>query len=63
MGDNTEWVKVWVEKFNSEQRPEAKLTEREVHKAAVIGNAGFHGNVGVGDAARAGVEAVRKLRE
>ena len=61
--DNTEWVKSWVERYNSEQRPENRLTPREVQKAAVIGNAAFKGSVGVGDAAEAGIEAVKKLRE
>lgn len=61
--DNTEWVKGWVESYNKECPRGAELTSREVQKAAVIGNAAFHGNVGVGDAAKVGIEAVKKLRE
>ena len=58
--DNTEWVKTWVEHYNRDSRE--GLSEKEVRRAAVIGNAAFHGNVGVGDAARAGIEAVKDLR-
>lgn len=59
--ENVEWVKDWVEAMNKEQGH--KLTPAEVHKAAVIGNEMFHGNVGVGHAAEAGINAVKKLRE
>jgi hypothetical protein len=58
--DNTEWVKTWVKHYNQDNRE--GLSEKEVRRAAVIGNAAFHGNVGVGDAARAGIEAVKDLR-
>lgn len=59
--DNTEWVKGWVEHYN--ERNNEQLTPREIEKAAIIGNAGFSGNVGVGHAAEAGIKAVKKLRE
>lgn len=59
--DNTGWVKTWVEKINSDNGH--GLTPKEVDKAAIIGNAGFHGNVGIGHAAQAGIDAVKKLRE
>jgi hypothetical protein len=59
--DHTEWVKGWVESINKQEGH--GLTPKEVQKAAVIGNAGFTGNVGVGHAAKAGIDAVKKLRE
>lgn len=61
MDDNKEWVKTWVRTEND--RHNHGLTEREVDKAATIGNEMFHGNVGVGHAADAGIKAVKKLRE
>lgn len=59
--ENVEWVKDWVKTYND--RDNHKLTPREIHQAAVIGNEMFHGNVGVGHAAEAGIKAVKKLRE
>lgn len=61
MADNKEWVKGWVERIN--QREGHGLTPKEVDKAATIGESCFKGNVGVGHAADAGIEAVKKLRE
>lgn len=61
--DNTKWVKDWVTSYNDREDRNAQLTPREVEKAAIIGNAVFQGNVGVGTAAKAGIDAVRKLRE
>ena len=62
MADNdVEWVKTWVRSIN--EREGHGLTEREIHKAAVIGEAGFSGNVGVGHAAKAGITATKRLRE
>lgn len=57
--DNTGWVKTWVEKYSKDG---ADLSPREIEKAAIIGNAAFRGQMGVGEAAKAGVEAVKKLR-
>ena len=59
--DNTKWVESWVRHHNT--KDSSGLTEREVQKAAVIGNAAFRGNMGVGHAAKAGIDAVKKLRE
>lgn len=42
--ENVEWVKDWVKTYND--RDNHKLTPREIHQAAVIGNEMFHGNVG-----------------
>jgi hypothetical protein len=59
--DNRQWVKGWVERQNKDHGH--GLTPKEVEKAATIGEAMFKGNVGVGHAADAGIEAVKKLRE
>ena len=61
MSDNKEWVKSWVERYNREDRH--GLNEKEIDKAATIGESMFKGNVGVGHAAEAGIDAVKKLRD
>lgn len=58
--DNTKWLKGWVERENADNNH--GLSPREIEKAAIIGNAAFTGNVGIGHAAKAGIEAVKKLR-
>jgi hypothetical protein len=55
--DNREWLRTWVKDYGKD------LTPKEQEKAVTIANEMFHGNVGVGTAAQAGVEAVKKLRE
>lgn len=59
--DNKEHVKTWIRDIN--HRNGHGLTDREIEKAATIGEAAWKGNVGVGDAARTGIDAVKKLRE
>jgi hypothetical protein len=50
--DTTDWVKGWVER----QAP--NLTESAKQKAAEFGSSVFRGNMGVGEAARIGIQHV-----
>lgn len=56
MGEHREWLRTWVRK-ETERRP---LTPQAEERALDVAESSFHGNVGVGHAARAGIEAVER---
>lgn len=56
MGENRDWLKIYV---NSDGKD---LSPVEKEKALDIAETAFHGRVGVGEAARIGIESAKKLR-
>lgn len=56
MGDNREWLGSWIDR-ETKDKP---LTPAARERALDVAESTFHGTVGVGHAAKAGIEAVER---